>query len=368
MTQAHYNSIELAADESTKKGGTIRRHPMLSTGTYVKHGIEFEITKDRLEQMVVNFTSGKIGPKRPVVAGHPDQHWDHDKEPAVGWMLSSTADVSKYGDGYALFIDVDWNKKTEQQIKNKEFGYISPVFFSNWKDHNTGEDMGWSMRFAGITNDPHWLDQPELWAAFSASIHTDVATKANNNNRSNRMNLDQALEKVGSLTAENKALHGQVTSLKADLENSKTEGAAFSAKLKSSNEATELINTELKEAREKADKLESEKKTSAGDALIAKFTASGHIQEKHINNEAFKQMAYDEPEKFESIVAMFSATPPKSTPQGSPNDQTPVIDDPGEKALEMAKNYCQKNKDAKFEAAYFSAKKAIAENRTEIVL
>lgn len=352
--------IALSVNEHNLKAKNTRRHPLLATGTFVKHGIEFDVTKDKLINMADVLSSGKIGAKRSITMGHPSDISKHDTEPAVGWLLSNTAEVSAYGDGHALYADIEWLPATEKKIKNKEYAYLSPVFFSNIQDYNTGEDLGWTMKFAAITNDPHWVDQPELWAAFTASYQSinNTASKAENHKtRGDDMDLREATEKIAQLSAENQALQSQVAQLTADLEKEKTQGVAFSADIKSQNEQLELVKSELKESKEKADKLEGEAKKIAGDALIAQFTASGHLQKKHLEKESLKTMAYDEPEKFKEIVALFSATPPKTTPQGA------NVDDGTEKtALDLAKEHCDKNPGVPFQKAYFDAKQKLKGN------
>jgi phage I-like protein len=48
--------------------------------------------------------------------------------PAFGWITALTAD----GRG-AIFADVEWTPRGTEAVKNKEYGFISPVFFSTRK-------------------------------------------------------------------------------------------------------------------------------------------------------------------------------------------------------------------------------------------
>jgi phage I-like protein len=72
------------------------------------------------------------------------------ESPAAGWITSLNADATG-----AIYGDVEWTPRGEAAMTNKEYGFISPVFFSN----SAGEIN--SILRAGLTNSPN-LGLPAL--------------------------------------------------------------------------------------------------------------------------------------------------------------------------------------------------------------
>jgi phage I-like protein len=72
------------------------------------------------------------------------------ESPAAGWITSLNADATG-----AIYGDVEWTPRGSQAMTNKEYGFISPVFFSD----SSGE-INCILR-AGLTNSPN-LGLPAL--------------------------------------------------------------------------------------------------------------------------------------------------------------------------------------------------------------
>ena len=70
--------------------------------------------------------------------------------PALGWMTNLNAD----GSG-AIYADVEWTPRGKEAVRNKEYGYISPVFL-----YNKENEINCILR-AGLTNSPN-LGLPAL--------------------------------------------------------------------------------------------------------------------------------------------------------------------------------------------------------------
>lgn len=80
--------------------------------------------------------------------------------PAAGWVVRA-----EYLSGQGLFADVEWTDKARQQIKAKEYRYISPLFLAD----STGKVV--KIINAALTNRPACLDLDEA-VAFSQSFFT----------------------------------------------------------------------------------------------------------------------------------------------------------------------------------------------------
>lgn len=64
--------------------------------------------------------------------------------PALGWMTNLNADESG-----AVYADVEWTPRGKEAVRNKEYGYISPVFL-----YNKENEINCILR-AGLTNSPN---------------------------------------------------------------------------------------------------------------------------------------------------------------------------------------------------------------------
>jgi phage I-like protein len=103
---------------------TIQLFP-LGTFNTGKYG-EIVITKEALEQMVVNFSKKVNGV--PVRAGVPIDV-DHDKGKAAGWIK----ELKVMSDGL-YSVNTDWTPYGKQLIKNKEYRFLSPEFSDYYVD------------------------------------------------------------------------------------------------------------------------------------------------------------------------------------------------------------------------------------------
>lgn len=364
---------------NAKKGG-IRRHALLPASTFKKGDTEIEVTKEILEEMAANMRGGGMGKKRMVTMAHPAQGEDLDSAPAVGWMLCDTAEVSSFGDGgYALYVNIKWLPEMAKAIESEEYQYISPVFTNRWKNE-AGEDKGWAMLFAGVTNNPHWTTQPGLWQEFAASLDAAsdndgaVAPK-----QTMEGNMGELEKKVAELTA-------QVVKLETQLDSKASEVVELTANSDTAKaEVIELTNRaeeaekQASEAMAKIEAMEAEARKAHGDALIAKYTAdkdnpAGVLLEKHIKDDEGNQTrlakaAYEDEALFLEMVALVSKPVVNSDPKGGERDGTePAGADQRAQAHKMAVEFCNANQDASFEEAFIAAKKAVSEGIAELKL
>jgi chorismate mutase len=234
------------------QGSKVRRHPVLPVRKFEKSGHEIDVTEDMLKSMINNLTI-----KRPVTIAHPELSGAE----AVGWIMPGTAEISAFGDGgKALYVGIEWSEQAEQAIKDKKYGYISPVFAPSKLDE-AGNEIGAALVAAGLTNDPHWSsDQPELWAQFCSSIDTtsDVASQevaetasaetafVNNDERIDEMKeLEKAEAKIKELDKALAEMTSERDKAAADLAKAKEQVESFSAE----SSKTERLEAEVRQMR-----------------------------------------------------------------------------------------------------------------------
>jgi len=99
-------------------------YPVLPCGQYVRKGMKFEITPEKVSQFVANFNAGI--PNRPPVTNieHESQHG------AVGWVKTL---IDKGAEG--LYALIDWTEKGLQLLREESFRYLSPeVYWTGYED------------------------------------------------------------------------------------------------------------------------------------------------------------------------------------------------------------------------------------------
>lgn len=131
----------------TEKGNTLRKMQVLRTGTFTdpRYG-KFPITPKMLSDMVKNFSEGVRG----VI---PSLDYKHESDDiAAGWFqkLYTVND----GDNVELWAEIELTPRGEKTLSDKEFGYISADFDSDYCDNETGVKHGCVLLGAGLTNRP----------------------------------------------------------------------------------------------------------------------------------------------------------------------------------------------------------------------
>jgi len=132
-----------------------RRIHIISTGHWV-HPLygEFDLTLDDLNQIVKNFKNMN----RWLVTDYEHQTLKDVQAPAAGWIKNLEVI------GEDLFAEVEWTKRAEEYIANKEYRYLSPVILFDQHDKKTGEPIGTVLHSVAITNSP-FVDEIQPLAA-----------------------------------------------------------------------------------------------------------------------------------------------------------------------------------------------------------
>ena len=126
-------------------GERIRSMQILRTGAFSdpRYG-RFEITKAMLADMVKNFSEGVRG----VIPALDYKHESDDV--AAGWFKT----LFLKDDGEALWADIEMTPKGEKILGDKEFGYVSADFDTEYQDNETLKKFGCVLLGAGLTNRP----------------------------------------------------------------------------------------------------------------------------------------------------------------------------------------------------------------------
>jgi len=361
ITLENIGSLPIKFSDAQKRG-KLRRHPLLPAKSFKKGDRKINITREVLEQMAANLNDGKLGNRRMVTLAHPKAD-KLDETKAQGWIMSGSAEVSTYQDTVALYCNVEWLPGMEKAIENKEYGFISPVFSMRHIDEQ-GEDIGPALLFAGVTNNPHWTDQPELWEQFTAGLLYDE-----NDTQSDDLNdFGKAIKKIqDTLTEED---HKNIDEyLTTESPNKKENNMKEIAELTARVVELERINAELKADNEKLANVQVE--FSASKEALESFTAQHEqlktenqkLKREKVLNEFSAKITNEDLEKdgvkthlgklldsdveaFSAIVAML---PDKLTNTENVGSETTKEDKrtPQERALEVAKQFRDKNEFAK---------------------
>lgn len=126
-------------------GPRMRQMQILRTGEFsdARYG-RFVIDKSMLAAMVKNFSEGVRG----VIPALDYKHESDDV--AAGWFKS----LYLAADGDELWADIEMTPKGEKILADKEFGYVSADFDTEYRDNETLQNHGCVLLGAGLTNRP----------------------------------------------------------------------------------------------------------------------------------------------------------------------------------------------------------------------
>lgn len=144
-----YSSFILAENAETKMidGKLCRKMQVIRTGTFTdpRYG-KFEISNAMLSDMVKNFTDGIRGITPALDYGHKSD------EKAAGWFKEVV--IEKGDKDFGLYAFIEMTPSGQKVLDEKEYGYLSADFDSNYKDNESGKKFGCVLLGAGLTNRP----------------------------------------------------------------------------------------------------------------------------------------------------------------------------------------------------------------------
>lgn len=144
--------------------GNLAEIPIAVTGSWVKDGHRFSITKEDLDEIVSNFEkrgNGQVvvdyehASERPEVAkGGPI--------PAAAWIhqLSLKHDPKIGKD--VLWASVEWTPKAKEMIQGGEYRFFSPAIDWGANDKRTGKSKGATLTSGALTNHPFLEELPAI--------------------------------------------------------------------------------------------------------------------------------------------------------------------------------------------------------------
>lgn len=118
---------------------------LFRTGTFYhsEYG-KFDITRAVLQDLKKNFDAQVRGIDLAIDYKHENE------DIAAGWIK----DIQLSDDGQELWADVDWTKRGQAVLSEKEFRYLSPEFTFQYEDNETLKKFGPTLLGAGLTNRP----------------------------------------------------------------------------------------------------------------------------------------------------------------------------------------------------------------------
>lgn len=163
---------------------------LAKVGEWKGHDVStFVLTIDDLKQIKTNFDNTPID----VLIDLDHATYFYGTGEAYGWIKELEVR------GEELWAKVDWLEHGLELLKSGKYKYISPVLQKNTVDTVSGEDIGWTIHSAAITNRPFLEDLGEVIA----------------NNKSNKGEEEMAVKKtLEELEKENKDLKDQVETSK----------------------------------------------------------------------------------------------------------------------------------------------------------
>jgi phage I-like protein len=142
------------------EAGGLVRIALAKIGTWWKGKQKIRITREMLGQVVANF--------RKRANGEVPIDYDHGIEfaagsgaavPAAGWIKSIEDTPDEHG---ILWAMAEWTEKAAAHILAREYKYFSPVIDPSTRDKKTGEQQGWTLTSAALTNIPVLEDLPAI--------------------------------------------------------------------------------------------------------------------------------------------------------------------------------------------------------------
>lgn len=141
----------------TWQGKRLFETPIAVTGTWVKSGREFSITRTDIAAMVRNFSKRK---NEQVVIDY--EHASELPEiarggpvPAAGWIHALVANG-------ALKALVEWTPDAEQMIRRGQYRFFSPAIDWSARDKESGEPQGATLTSGALTNHPFLEELPPI--------------------------------------------------------------------------------------------------------------------------------------------------------------------------------------------------------------
>jgi len=155
--------------------------------------------------------------------------------PAAGWIKELEAK-----DDGIWCIEIEWNQKAKEHLKNKEYKYLSPVIEFDAQDRITGKPIGTRLHSCGLTNIPFLEELTPIINKNNLQGTMSSFAEASGD-REDDMDFAELQKKYNDLVAKNATLEKEKKDLGSKLKvaNDKIAAAAVAAAEK---EAETIVN------------------------------------------------------------------------------------------------------------------------------
>ena len=131
--------------------------PIALTGTWVKSGRTFSITKGDLADMVRNFERRK---NDQVVVDY--EHASEMPEVARGGPVVAAGWIRELQSNGELKALIEWTPQAEEMIRSGQYRFFSPAIDWGARDKESGEPQGATLTSGALTNHPFLEELPPI--------------------------------------------------------------------------------------------------------------------------------------------------------------------------------------------------------------
>ena len=142
----------LADDETRQR---IQVFPGASETEYAHPKAKFKLTWDKLEEFAADIDS-----RDSVPVDRDHAFYKGHEAPAAGWFIPGSAAVTPEG----LFADVEWTPKAAEQIRSREYRFVSPEFSFATRRNDGRVFREPTLMAASLTNRPFFTEMQPIAA------------------------------------------------------------------------------------------------------------------------------------------------------------------------------------------------------------
>lgn len=142
----------LGDDETRQR---IQVFPPASDTEYVHPKARFTLTEEKLDEFAAD-----IGSRDSIPLDRDHAFYKGMSAPAAGWFVPGSEEVTAEG----LFADVEWTPAAAEQVRNREYRYISPEFSFATRRSNGQVIREPTLMAATLTNRPFFTEMQPIAA------------------------------------------------------------------------------------------------------------------------------------------------------------------------------------------------------------
>lgn len=239
-------------------------------GVYKTMGMEFDLSRDVLAQMVANF---KLNVKKYADGEYPIDFAHDNGQKAAGWFKELV--LNDQGELWANKIS--WTPSGKQSIQDREFKYASIDAFPEYTDNETGEYKGAVLNGFALTNIPLIKGMKGIMMSSDITREDKQAIKSKFDSLIKAgASADDAVILVYSLYKNGKLSEGEDMT---DLEKANAKIKELETQLSSEKANTEKAQKDLSDVKAEVTKLSADVKLAEKTKLFDKMLSEGNVCE-----------------------------------------------------------------------------------------